>query len=369
MQVIGRLPLVTMRKSVVLPGEWRTHVHEKSKEPLEYRALGDLYLRKAELEGSKSLRELRSRLRHSHPTLGPGLVAAAWDPIDPAEIRTEDVVGWLRALALTGRADNTRLVALYVHSAVLNYGVELGCLERNPCKDIPKKDRPKKRPRDPSRRASEVLDVREVSALLSCPEQPMSRRLSWHGLLLTGLRWGEMAGLDWSAVGRHRKPLGEIVVSRTWCCRERRMKTLKTDQPRRIPIHPLLDATLDWSVDLYRRSLGRSPEADDPVFPFAFRAGRPCRWHENTSLRWWRRDLATAGIAEPAVGPRSLHGGTRHTFCTSMLEAGVPFPLLEAMSHASAANDFSGSCLRVYTHPSWPALCEQMLRLPYNKVA
>lgn len=353
---------VHMRSTGAIP-DWREYVRDRQPRDILFSALAAEFIHSREIEGTLS-REIRSRLRPSRDARDPGgAVWAAWHDMPVREISVEHVTAWIRALR-AARAANTVLAVVSALSITLTYGVETGACEVNPCRMLPRGTLPRKEVRDPDAARLEVFSLDEARRIMQAHDLPPVHRSAWQGLLLTGMRWGELAALRWALVSTAREPLGEIVVSQTYDCRTRELRPTKSKIPRRVPIHPLMRRVLGWQLDWYRRELGRAPGGDDPVFPFRVRGGAPSRWHANTAIAAWRRDLARLGIPDPVAGPRRLHC-TRHTFASHLYRAKAPWRVVQAMTHRVLDDKAEGTALPVYVHASWDDSCDAMMRLPY----
>jgi len=114
------------------------------------------------------------------------------------DIEPLDVVAWLRGLKRKdGRpgelAGGTKRLIFDVLSTVLDYAVEKKALNANPCKQIPRKAKPKSGTLD-----ARILSLEEQDALLAACS-PWLRPIVVTALL-AGLRLGEVCGLRWGDV-------------------------------------------------------------------------------------------------------------------------------------------------------------------------
>ncbi|MEK9725895.1 MAG: site-specific integrase [Rhodospirillaceae bacterium] len=158
-------------------------------------------------------------------------------------------------------------------------------------------------------------------------------------LLETGARWGELTAATWADVDI---PGARLVF---------RAENTKTGAERCIPLRR---QTVE-ALEAYRLEcaaiLRVMPPAGAPVFLSP--QGRP--WTSGSNFRKvLRAAYERAGLMERDARGRlrskdghALHVHTlRHTFCTRLLAAGVPVPVVQAMlGHASPQ-----MTLRVYTH-------------------
>jgi integrase len=110
----------------------------------------------------------------------------------------------------------------------------------NPC-ELPREALPKKRDKDPLWRSSAHFSREEVELLISDERIPWDRRIINGLLFLGGVRWGEMAALRWCEnETEFSGNLGRFVVARSFDHRRRRIKPVKTEVPRWMPVHPTL---------------------------------------------------------------------------------------------------------------------------------
>ena len=120
--------------------------------------------------------------------------------------------------------------------------------------------------------------------------------------LWTGMRQGEIAGLEWSAVDWRGK---RIVLLET-----------KTDRPRSIPLRTELTKIL---TDYAKEAAGKAQPASGLVFHDG--KGRPRKAY------WWRHALDTIKAEIPAFKGLKGTGAAwhlfRHTFASRLVQAGV----------------------------------------------
>lgn len=181
-----------------------------------------------------------------------------------------------------------------------------------------------RRPRVSARR-SEVLSPRDVALLVASQRGAIHVRALVVGLVLTGLRIGELIALRRSDVlegeqllehlgqsargGAAGDLMPAIRVERQWRTRTRTEAAPKDRASRLIPVHAALGRVLTMVERVYRPS-ELVPSA--PLFPFlsARWAGAPRRWNQRTALRLWSEHLETHGLRA-----RTEHSA-RHTFAS-----------------------------------------------------
>jgi integrase len=166
------------------------------------------------------------------------------------------------------------------------------------------------------------LPADDFKKLVTCPAIPNHRRIEYLTLGLTGLRPGELAGLQL----RHLKTEGDVrYISVEQQFTEKRAKvgggeieTLKTKWAgRNVPLHPALKDALDaWLKTGWEAWVGRAPQDDDYVIPND--AGAPYRRHDADVFR---DDLVRAGCATKFNGEPLSPYSLRHLFSTLLQDA------------------------------------------------
>ena len=158
----------------------------------------------------------------------------------------------------------------------------------------------------------------------------------WHAWLLTGLRTGlragELLGLQWDDVDRHGRYLGvtRSIVKGT-------QTTPKNHQQRRVDMSPQLRAVLRrWRAGQNAESLARGRAR--PVWIFPSSTGT---WLDESKMRKaFNQILDRAGLHRR--GPHQM----RHTFASLLLQAGAPITYVSRqIGHRDSA-----ITLRVYAH-------------------
>ena len=62
---------------------------------------------------------------------------------------------------------------------------------------------------------------------------------------MTGVRWGQSGELRWKHYDTSARPLGRLRVGESSSVRLQRVKAVKTNVPREVPVHPLLARILE----------------------------------------------------------------------------------------------------------------------------
>lgn len=270
-------------------------------------------------------------------------------PLDA--VRRPDVVQLVREVgAAISDATGATLAPRTVHHVYgalrAMYGDALGeeLVLATPCTlRVRKGELPKKRDADPTWRARAIFTRDELERIISADPSavPDDRRTLYAIELLCGFRFGEAAGRRWRDLDSAAQPLGSLQVATQYVD-----QPLKTENPRAIPVHPVLAAILaEWRLVGFPRMFGRAPKPDDWIVPS--REGR-CRSVRH-GHRKMQEDLARIGLR-----PRRQHD-TRRTFITLARCDGAPDPVLKAITHGPA-----GEQIDDYTSWPWPTLCAAM---------
>jgi integrase len=253
-----------------------------------------------------------------------------------AAITPEHVAGLIRDLEREGlhAIDPKRKARPLSRSTIENYVLPLsgtiafamrrGLVAANPCALLTNDDRPAQR----ERLQDHVWSDEEIRELIVAAErlakQPESR-YDYSPLirvaLYTGLRLGELLGLQWQDIDLRE---GVLYVRRQWT-RTGEYAAPKTKAGlRRVPLSE------DLTKYLAAFKLRSSHSGDtDPVF--ASRNGKPLS-HRNVTRRGFEAAVKLAGIEDV-----SFHS-MRHAFASRMIHRGITSTVLAAlMGHESSA--------------------------------
>jgi integrase len=211
----------------------------------------------------------------------------------------------MRARAAWHGAASTKQDAFAFLSRLLDFAVLDGQLPSNPCHNLPR-SRKKSVDADPVARAISDQQTRRMLELTAF--HPNGQR-ALAGLVFTGLRLGELAGLRWEDVDTSR---GLITIRRTLSPNgSGRLETrpTKSGHLRDVPILDDLEPWLDAA-----REAGR-PHVFTGVRGGPFDSGNLAR-----ALKWYslRDDIATYADGTPL----RFHD-LRHTFLTRLVRLGV----------------------------------------------
>lgn len=214
-----------------------------------------------------------------------------------------------------------RNIALMLSTA-LTFAVKRGRLSRNPAKDaeLPKAERPEMKCWSPEETKTFLEHVRDDRLY------PL-----WLLMATTGMRRGEVLGLQWGDVdldGRRLSIVRALVVNDG----EVRVETPKTARSvRSIALSPAAaDALRHWRKVQMEERLQWGSAYVDSGFVFTRENGEPI--DPRTLTRSFARLCREAGLP-----PIRLHD-LRHTYATAALRAGIPAKVVsERLGHASIA--------------------------------
>lgn len=235
-------------------------------------------------------------------------------------------------------------------------------IQFNPCKVDVANDMPRKR----SKRGRKY-DETEAQELAWCEALPADVRILMCGLAFTGERVGEFCGHIWSEWDREAVPMTALTLEFQY-----NREPLKTDtdmeRPRVIPVHPELQAALDWwRREGWEAFVGRRPQPSDPIFPNLFKRGH----HTNKSVYHRVFDAFAKASAEGRIRATwKAHHALRHAFTTALIGRGANPVWVERITH-NASGKLVDPTKRMtvdhYTHTEWAPLCEAMAHLPWRR--
>lgn len=210
-------------------------------------------------------------------------------------------------------------------------------LPASPCV-LTKDQLPKIRDKNPAWRAGALFTRDELELLISTRAIPHDRRVINAILLLTGLRFGEFAGLRWRDLDERTEPLMRLAISHSYD------HGTKTESPRLVPVHPVLaEILLEWKRLGFPRMTHKTAGPNDLIVPS--RRGRMRSRHQHRGK--FLDDLHRLGLRH-----RRVHD-TRRTMVTIARVDGARRDVLEQITHAPR-----GNILDLYTTLPWPTLCE-----------
>ncbi len=197
----------------------------------------------------------------------------------------------------------------------------------------------------PQGRRDRIATPAEAAALLAAV--PEGDSALWGTALLAGLRLGEIAALDWSAIDFEA---GTIAVERSWCPKAHGFVAPKSRAGRReVPIiGPLRSLLLAHRLRTGRRVglvFGRNGERPFSASAVRVRALAAWKAAEVPALSCDVDAERREGRPIPAHGYLTLHE-CRHSYCSTLLAAGVsPAAVSRYAGHANV-----GFTLSRYVH-------------------
>ena len=268
---------------------------------------------------------------HIRIHIKPALGRVKLGKLSPMQIKTFEL-----DLIKAGK-DPSGVVAVHtVLKAALEHAVEMEAIGRNPAAPV-------KPPRAPRKRAF-VPEASEVHALLGVAKRSQHHlRPVVHVAAYTGLRRGEIAGLEWKNVDLNTGTL-EVVQSLVVAAKRVKMELPKSQSSKR---EIELDVETIHVLQEHRaRQLDRAKALEiDPsgiVFP---RQGMGDWCRPTVMARVVSRMAAQAGC------PKLTFHSLRHFHASMLLQSGMnPAVVAERLGHSSAAITLS-----VYAHclPGW----------------
>jgi integrase len=235
-------------------------------------------------------------------------------------ITPDDVAALIRELEADGLSGKTIENYLLPLSGTLAFAVRRGMLSLNPCTLLTGDERPQRRPP----RERHVWSDEEIDALIKASEELARRpkaRYEYAPLirtaLYTGLRLGELLGLQWGDIDFRD---GVLYVRRQWTRSNEYGPTKTAAGVRRIPLPSEL-------VLFFRKLKMCSGFAGDTDAVFASKEGTPLG-HRNVTRRGFEAAVARAGIEDV-----TFHD-MRHAFASRMIARGIePVTLAKLMGH------------------------------------
>ena len=241
-----------------------------------------------------------------------------------ADITAEDVAALIRALERKDLAATTITDYLKPLNGTMTFAVRRRYRLDNPCALLTRDERPRAQERKPDH----VWNDEEMAALIGAAEYLARRPESRYDYtpllrvaLATGLRLGELLGLQWGDIDLLQE--NELHVRRQWTRLGEYAEPKTKAALRRVPLSP------DVVKYLAEFKLRSPNSADgDPLFPS--KLGRPLT-HRNASRRGFEKAAEHAGIEGV-----SFHD-MRHAFASRMVSRGISSTVLaKIMGHESS---------------------------------
>ncbi len=161
-----------------------------------------------------------------------------WFRKQASDINKLDVMEVLSSLADTGCSNSHRRKMKMLLNRVFTFGIEnslIKGIDRSPTIGIQLGREESKKP--------EILTITEIKTLIQAAKQ-MNHPwyYVWCVALLTGMRTGELYALDWTDVDWLNR---QISVTKSYNCRERKVKSTKAKDWRTVPISSQLASVLE----------------------------------------------------------------------------------------------------------------------------
>jgi integrase len=283
--------------------------------------------------------------RHALPELGELVLSE----VRPSHIRT--LVRSLKAKVGQGRAQLAPRTARHVYGVLhrmFEDALADELIESNPCA-IKRGELAAKIDKDPTWRSGAVFTREEVEQLISDERVPEDRRVFYAIAFLGGLRTGEVSALRFRAYDASLEPLGRLLVAASFDTRTRLEKSVKTGNPREVPVHPTLARVLaGWKLGGWQRMMGRAPRPDDVLVPKQDGQNRDAHF----VLYWFRHDCEVLGLR------RRRQYDSRRTFISLAQADGARKDILRWITHGP-----EGDIVSLYTTLPWASLCGEVAKL------
>lgn len=199
-------------------------------------------------------------------------------------------------------------------------------------------------------RPTAKLERDELELVISDERIEWDRRVMYALEGLGALRHGEAAGMRWGDYEAQLRPLGRIVVARSY------NKAPKTKRAREMPVHPTLSAILaEWKLEGWPEMMGRQPTPDDLIVPTpkGLRTKLGSMRTKNYSRRRWETDLVHLGLRHRR--PHDL----RRTFVSLARMDGARMDVLERCTHTPSR----ARAIEDYTTFDWATKCAEVAKL------
>ncbi len=362
--------------------------------PLTVGRYADRWLGIREARGLTSAIDDKARFRmHVRPLIGE----LKLDDVRPRHVR--DLVRKLREGKEPMAPRTLRNVYAMLHTFFHDAQVD-ELIDSNPCL-LQRGELPEKMDKDPHWRPTAVFAREEVEALISDERIPEDRRVIYSILFMTGVRWGECAALRWKHYDTSARPLGRLRVGESYSVRLQRVKAVKTNVPREVPVHPLLARILEsWREDGWQTLMGREPTPEDLIVPAreigqrtldgrpdyaALLTGSPHTTQAELARRLGvsraavcqglqksKRETKDHGsfrtpsqaysrlrddLVRLELRPRRVHD-TRRTMITLALNDGARRDVLQGITHGQ-----KGEIIDLYNSPLWALKCDELSKL------
>jgi integrase len=309
---------------------------ERDLGPVTVRRFGEAWTARRKKLGMRSVSSEEGRLKnHVYARIGDM-------PIE--EVRPRHLVRLVEELRSGGKLAPRTVHHVYgtLHTLFRDAQLE-ELIDSNPCVLGPSQLGGKE-DKDPEWRATALYTRDELECFVSSPLIPWDRQIMYGLEGLAAMRHGEAAGLRWRNYDGTARPLGQLVIARSYA-----NSSTKSGRPRLMPVHSTLAAMLaEWKLKGWAEMMGRAPKPDDLIIP-SREGNMRSRHHSRNKLL---DDLKRLGI-------RARRGhDLRRTFITLARVDGARADLLQMVTHNPSKN-----IIDIYTSMPWPSLCAEVAKL------
>ena len=256
---------------------------------------------------------------------------------------------------LAGRTITNILCTL---RAIMIEAVEDGLIDNPPIPLTVERDHlPPRVDKDPEWRDDARFDGEEIRKVAAAERILSLRRVMYVTYFLTGSRFSEIIGVKLRHYNRERRPLRSLSVLAAKVGRHKGVGRRR----REVPVHPDLQAWLDWWIrEEYVVLYGHEPGPDDLLFPTLSKRrlnrGETQCSHAEIYKQWKIHDLPAAGLRH-----RKLHDA-RRTLLSALKNAGVDNDIRRKITHYSVED----RVLDGYTIVEWETLCKAMQKIDWE---
>lgn len=251
----------------------------------------------------------------------------------------------------------------FVH-AVFQSALDEGLIDKNP---VPK-ERGLNVDVDPDWREDARFEQHELAALTGNPLVAQLHQCAFEVLRSLALRVSELAALTLDWIDFTKEPLPEVRIAEAYNTNDREFRDTKTHIIRKMPLNPRAGRRIKQMVEvIWPKLFGRSPRKDEPLFSVHWdkEPGTPRPLRNDRAWKWLVGDCSKLNIR-----PRGTHI-FRATTITELFELGVPWLIIERMTHATPSgigllNSLSthGRAVGGYIRPRYKTFCDAVLSLP-----
>lgn len=312
------------------------------------RGYGDPWVGKREQLGLADWKNDGARLRiHVYPRIGPMRI----DEVRPRHLA--DVFFHLR----TGPKKKAPRTIRNIYSTVCALFRDAridGLIDDTPC-ILTKYQLGEVIDLDPEWRDTAIYERHELEMLISDPLIPWDRQILYALEGIGALRHGEGAGMCWRHYEPSKRPLGRLMVRRSYD----HLYT-KTKRRRDMPVHPVLAAMLaEWKLSGWPEMMGRPPGPDDLIVPMpaSLRISLGEMRTKDRSFKRLRKDLQALELRH-----RRGHD-LRRTMISLARNNGANKDILAWATHGRSKK----STIDDYTTLEWKTLCDEVAKLTISR--